>query len=496
MRKSGEVMDYIAGRNRHQQNLLPDCIEDYINEDNPVRVIDAYVEGLDMKALGFARSSPNVTGRPMYSPNDLLKLYLYGYLNRIRSSRRLEAETTRNLEVIWLINQLHPDHKTIARFRHDNPKALKKAFREFSRLCLKLDLYGRELLGIDGSKFRSVNSMDRGFNDAKLKDRISRIEARLEEYTKKMDELDKEEEATASEHSVEEIKAIVTDLTQRKSKYEGYLKKMKETGEKQVCETDPESRLMKSHGRIEPNYNVQTAVDSKNKLIVDFEVTNYPIDKNKLHMLTKRSVEILEVEHLTVTADTGYDSATDIGKCVMAGFEPHVAGVDITVCLPSDEPAEEITEQVKGRCIYLADRNIALCPMGHVMYPSNYRDSTRKGIFQNFKACGKCTCRCTDGKYKEYAIVMPKEEFRTTYNDGNLFIKQVRITPDRELVKKRKELVEHPFGTIKQAMATRYCLTKGLKNVSGEFSLTFLAYNLKRVINILGVKKLREVLEG
>jgi len=487
-------MEYISGRDRNQRNLLPDCIEDYVEENNSVRVIDAYVDSLDMEALGFSRGRPNETGRPMYSPYDLLKLYLYGYMNRIRSSRRLEAETARNLEVIWLMNQLRPDHKTIARFRHDNPESLKRAFREFVKLCVRLGLYGRELIAIDGSKFKAVNSADRSFTEKKLKERMSAIDAKIEEYNQLMDEIDARENDVATEYTAEEIASVVAGLTRKKAEYEGYAHRLEESGETQLCVTNPESRLIKSNGKIEANYNVQAAVDSKNKLLVDFEVTNDVLDKNKLHMMTSRSAELLETEDLTAVADTGYDSATDIARCVMDGIDVHVAGVDITVCVPSNEPSQEITSQVNGRCVYFSERNIAICPMGHVMYPARY---TREGkaAFHNFKACGKCVCRYTPRKYREFVIAMPAGQFRTLYDDSDLFLKQVRITPNQKLVKLRKTIVEHPFGTVKQAMDSRHCLTKGLRNVSGEFSLAFLAYNLKRVINILGTEKFLTALQ-
>jgi len=489
-------MEYISRENRDQINLLPECIEDYVEENNPVRIIDAYVNGLNLSELDFTRSQPNETGRPMYSPYDLLKLYLYGYMNRVRSSRGLEAEASRNLEVIWLIGKLRPDHKTIARFRHDNPDALKKVFRDFVKLCVRLGLYGRELVAIDGSKFKAVNSRDRWFTEKKLQERLARLEGKIEEYNRQMDEMDDQENRVASAYSKEEIKAAIAGLNRAKTKYEGYTKRLEESGEASITVTDPDSRMIMSGGRIEPSYNIQTAVDSKNKLLVDFEVTNDVMDKNKLHLMASRSSELLESDNLIAVADTGYDSATDIARCVMDGIDAHVAGVDITVCVPCDDPGQEIVSHVNGRCVYLAERNVAVCPMGQVMYPIRYKSRERKAAFHNFKACGKCGCRCSSKKYREFVIAMPAEQFRTTYDDSNLFVRQVRVTPNEKLVKLRKMIVEHPFGAVKQAMDSRHCLTKGLRNVSGEFSLAFLAYNLKRVINIMGTEKLMAALQG
>jgi len=488
-------MEYISRENRGQINLLPECIEDYVEEDNPVRVIDAYVNGLNLSELGFTRSQPNETGRPMYSPYDLLKLYIYGYMNRIRSSRGLETEAARNLEVIWLMGKLRPDHKTIARFRRDNPDALKKVFRNFVKLCVRLGLYGRELVAIDGSKFKAVNSRDRWFTEKKLQERLTRLDAKIEEYNRQMDEMDAEENGVSSEYSKEEIKAVIAGLNRAKTKYEGYATRLEESGETSIAVTDPDSRMIMSGGRIEPSYNIQTSVDSKNKLLVDFEVTNDVMDKNKLHLMASRSTELLETENLTAVADTGYDSATDIAECVMDGIDTHVAGVDITVCVPGNGPQQEIHSHVNGRPVYLADRNIAVCPMGNVLYPNHYKGRSGHAVFRNFKACAGCTCRCQNRKYREYLIIMPACDFRTTYDDSDLFLRQVRVTPNRKLVKLRKTIVEHPFGTVKYAMDSRRCLTKGLRNVSGEFSLAFLAYNLKRVINIMGTEKLMQALQ-
>ena len=488
-------MGYIMGKERSQINLLPECIEDYVEENNPVRVIDAYVNSLDLDGMSFTHGQPNETGRPPYSPYDMLKLYIYGYMNRVRSSRRLEAETVRNLEVIWLIGKLRPDHKTIARFRHDNPEALKQVFRQFVKLCVGLGLYGRELVAIDGSKFKAVNSGDRIFTEKKLREKIARMDAKIEAYHQEMDEADRREDTASTELTKEAIAAAIASLSKAKTDCEGYARALSESEETQIALTDPDCRLMKSGGRIEPCYNIQTSVDSKNKLLVDFEVTNNALDKNNLAPMATRSAELLEVENLTAVADTGYDCATDIADCVMNGIEPHVAGVDITVCIPTDEPQSEITSHVNGRAVYLPDRNIAICPMGKPLYPSSYRKKPGDAVFINGRACSKCTCRCIRGRQKEFTRAMPFADFHKEYDDSDLFVRQVRITPSRRLVRLRKTIVEHPFGTVKQAMDSRHCLLKGLRFVRGEFSLAFLSYNLKRVINIMGVPNLITTLQ-
>ena len=491
-------MNFINGEERNQIILMPESIDDYVDDNNSVRVIDAYINSLDLAELGFVRSQPNDTGRPMYAPKDLLKLYLYGYINRVRSSRRLETETKRNLEVIWLLRKLSPDHKTIARFRRDNTIALKNVFRDFVKLCMKLELYGKELITVDGSKFKAVNSKDRNFTQNKLTDRLARIEMRIQEYLEQLNEQDTQDNEAETEHTSEEITAIIAKLVERKSKYESYRKDMEESGETQKSLTDPDSRLMKYHGDTAVCYNVQTAADSKNKLIVDFDVTTQSQDKNQLSPLSIKAKEVLEVEELTAAADAGYDSATDIVNCIKNGITPHVAhiaGGDIQVCVETAETeVVPIDSHTNGRCVYIAERNLAVCPMGQVLYPSYYKAKVRVAIFRNGRACSKCLCKCSNERYKRFEMMMKKSEYIKEYNDKNLHVKQITVSSDKEILKQRKCIAEHPFGTIKRAMESGYMLTKGKQSVSGELSLTFLAYNFKRAVNIIGAKRMIEAI--
>ncbi|MCL2493713.1 MAG: transposase, partial [Clostridiales bacterium] len=363
-------MDFIEGDSRNQITLLPDSIEDYVSKDNPVRVIDAYVNQLDFEALGFSKYQPNDTGRPMYDPKDLLKLYIYGYMNRIRSSRRLEQETKRNLEVIWLVRKISPDHKTIARFRHDNSRALKNVFRDFVKLCMKIELYGKELVAIDGSKFKAVNSKERNFNDRKLKDRIARIDIRIEEYMQELQIGDAAEDSVGNEISPEGIAQIIADLSVRKEQYQSYVEELARSGETQKSLTDPDSRLMKGNGKLDVCYNVQTAVDSKNKLIAEFEVTTNASDSNQMTPIAARAKEILEVDTLTTIAAAGYDSVQDSVDGLMQGIDNQVAGTDFDVCIPAlNAQGPDIISHKEGRPVYFAERNIVLCPMGEVLYP-------------------------------------------------------------------------------------------------------------------------------
>lgn len=491
--KSGVYgMDFISGESRNQMILMPDSIDDYVDDNSSVRVIDAYINSLDLAKLDFTKPHPHDTGRPMYDPKDLLKLYLYGYMNRIRSSRRLEAETKRNLEVIWLLCKLSPDHKTIARFRHDNTVALKNVFRDFVKLCMRLGLYGKELVAIDGSKFKAVNSKDRNFTDKKLQERIARIDAKIEEYLRELEAGDARENNVSDGKSAEDIIRIIKELAERKERYQSYADELAKTGETQKSLTDPDSRLMMANGKLDVCYNVQTAVDAKNKLIAEFEVTNNAVDVNQITPMAERTKEILEADTITAVVDAGYDSVQDIVAGTNQGFDIHVAGTDFDICVPTDEqPGTEILSHKDGRCVYFKDRNIALCPMGKVLYPGFYKKAKGHGVFYNYKACKKCACKCAkEVRGRRYQVPMAESEFSKLYDDKNLFVKQIRISPDKEFVAQRKSIVEHPFGTVKRNMDAGYCLTKGLPNVSGEFSLTFLAYNLKRVINIWGVEKL------
>jgi len=487
-------MEFIRGEEREQIILFPESLDEYVGDNSPVHVIDAYVNSLDLEALGFSRSEPKSTGRPPYDPKDILKLYVYGYMNRIRSSRRLEAEGKRNLEVIWLLRKLTPDHKTIANFRRDNGAPLKNVFKDFVKLCMKLELYGKELAAIDGSKFKAVNSKRRNFTVDKLKDRLERIDKKIEEYLKELDEADKAEASVEKEKSGEEIGRIVKDLKERKELYQGYAEELTETGETQKSLTDGDSRLMQANGKMEVCYNVQTAVDSKNKLIVEFEVTNKTSDLNQMTPMAENVKEILEVEEIAIVADAGYNSATDIANAIQAGVDPHVAGTDFDICIPvTDGEGTEIPSHSNGRCIYVKDRNIGICPMGKTLYPRYYNKATGKAIFHNLAECKVCKCRCTtEVRGNQFQYVIAESSFSKEYNDKELVVKQIHVEPDKEVYKQRKSLSEHPFGTIKCAMDARYCLTKGKQRVSGEFALIFLAYNLKRVINILGSKKLIE----
>ena len=487
-------MKYIQGENRNQKIMFPDLLDDYIEDNNPVRVIDAYVNSINLKDLGF-KYSESSTGRPSYNPTDMLKLYIYGYFNKIRSSRKLEAETRRNVELMWLLNKLSPDHKTISRFRKDNVTVLKNVFRNFVSLCLKLNLYGKELIAIDGSKFKAVNSIDNNFNEEKLNFRIKRIDEQLENYLSLLNKNDSVE-TNSSSYTKDEINQAIISLNEKKKKYTDMKFKLKETGETQISITDPDSKRMNTPNNTNGIcYNIQSAVDDKNKLILDYEVTNLANDRNLLFFMAEKSKNILNLDNLTVVADKGYFTATDIAKCINNNITPHVSNKNgkVSMCILSDDNQNHIGQwqSFRGESVYIKERNLGVCSIGQLLFPRGYLKTENAAVFSNVKACKKCPYhdKCIK-TFKRLKVKMPRESFSKKYDDRDLFLKQINYSSDQNILKKRKTIVEHPFGTIKRHLNSGYCLLKGLKNVQGEFALTFLVYNLKRAINILGVKSL------
>src|SRR3989337_442776 len=316
-------MDYIHGFDRRQEILFPKMLDDYVSDENPVRFIDAFVEIQDLKELGFMHSELKVTGRPPYNPSDLSKLYLYGYLNSLRSSRKLRKECSRNLEVMWLLKNLTPDFKTIADFRKDNPEAIKKLFKSFVFFCKQLDLFGGEVVGIDGSKFKAVNSKQRNFNEDKLIKKLKDIEEKIDAYLNDL-EVNDTEESSINQPDAKELKEKIEQLKERKSEYKELLNKLETSGETQVSLTDPDSRMMLNNQKFDVCYNVQITFDAKNKLIVDYEVTNDVTDMDQLNEMASRAKEVLEVESLDVYSDKGYYNPDEIKKCIDNNMIPYV----------------------------------------------------------------------------------------------------------------------------------------------------------------------------
>src|SRR5882724_2121707 len=475
-------MDYIRGVTRNQVILFPESVEDYITEENPVRFIDAFVLSLDLAALGFLRAQPAETGRPAYDPGDLLRLYVYGYLNRVRSSRMLEREAKVNVEVMWLLGKLSPDFKTIADFRRDNLQAIKQVCREFTLLCRKLKLFGGELVAIDGSKFKAVNNRRRNFNEGRLTKAIKAIEEKIDGYLDDLDQADADEPGPDEPGpSATELREKIETLQQRKTTYQALHQGFKESGAKQVSLTDKDARSMvMHHGSTEVGYNVQTVVDEKHQLIVEHEVTNDSTDHAPLAEMALRAKETLAVEKLEVVADLGYYDGAEVKQCAQAG---------ITAYIP--KPLTSVNRKrglfTKQDFVYHEAKDCYRCPQGEEL---TYRyESFEQNRLIRYYTTGKCR----DCPLKSKCTTNSRGRRITRWVDEKLLedmARRVRARP--EVMRRRQQLSEPPFGTIKRAMGHGYFLMRGLNKVGAEMCLTVLSYNLKRVINIIGVKKMIE----
>ena len=472
-------MAYIAGPDRTQSVLLPDILDDFVAAENPVRFLDAFVAQLDLAALGFQRAVPAETGRPGYDPGDLLRLYLYGYLHRIRSSRRLEQESHRNIELMWLLRRLAPDFKTIADFRRDHAAALKGVGREFVVLCRRLGLFGGELLAIDGSKFRAVNARDRSYTPARLATLQRDIDRTITRYLKELERQDAAEAGTEGP-SADVLQEKIAALQQRQARYAALQHELAASGETARSLTDPDSRPMMSGGRIEVCYNVQTAVDAKHKLIVAEEATNAAADRAQLSPMATAAREALGGATPVVVADQGYYHGSEIKECLGAGLTPLVPR-------PRTSANEARGLFTKDDFVYDPGQDAYRCPAGEML---TYRTTTVElgRTIKNYRtsACGRCALRPRCTRNREGRKI-------TRWVDEHLLeVMEHRLARDRALFAQRKTLSEHPFGTMKRGMDQGYFLLKGLRKVRGEFSLTVLAYNLKRVLNIVGVPQLVE----
>ena len=474
-------MAYQKGNSRKQIILFPQAIDDYITEENQVRFIDAFVVELDLVELGFKYACPEQTGRPPYDPGDLLKLYIYGYLNKVRSSRRLEKETQRNIEVMWLLRKLKPDFKTIADFRKDNRKAFKKVFCEFSLLCKKLDLFGGELLAIDGSKFKAVNGSHKNFTQNKLNRILKEIDEKIDNYLKMLDASDKEE-AHIKRLTTKELKEKIEYLKDRKIRHEQLKEKMESRKDTQISLTDPDSRSMPKSPKVNVGYNVQTAVDARHNLIVEQNVTNDVTDLNQLSRVAIKAKEIIGVDRLKVVADKGYYNGNEVKKCEEENIEAYISKPLTSANTKAGLYGKEVFR-------YDSERDCYICPAGQDL---TYRfDTVEKGRhirYYTTRACKTCQMKskCTRNKEGRRITRWVHEEI--------LEQMEKRVASNPDLMKKRKMIVEHPFGTIKHWNDQGYFLMRGLEKVRAEMSLSALAYNIKRVINILDVPKMIQAL--
>lgn len=475
-------MNLIQGCDRQQQLFLPECIEDYVGQDNPVRFIDAFVDSLDLQALGFVFPKDNSQnrGRPGYHPRHLLKLYVYGYFNQIRSSRRLEAECHRNLEVIWLLGKLAPDFKTIADFRKDNAQAFKAVLRKFNQLCQQLELFGGELMALDGTKVKGQNAPDRNWSLTKLDKRKEKLELRLAEYLKALEQ--EEKEPIAPERpTAQELKQKIQQIKQQQQEVGQKVQQIQALGQTQMSVTDPDSRSMKgAHGHV-VGYNVQGVVDAKHHLLVCTEVTNLVVDQGQLAPMVQAAKGELPMEGVKVVADGAYYKAQDIKSCQEMGVEPHVKEV-------KNSSSERAGLFGKNDFKYNQQRDVYRCPAGQEL--TKRREMMDKGrLLFNYNhpaACAQCKWkhRCT------------KAEYRTVSrweHEASLERMAAQMEAQPEYLAKRKVLIEHCWGTFKWLLSGGFLL-KGLKKVCAEVSLAHLGYNLKRALNVVGLEKLLKAL--
>ena len=482
-------MSYVQGLSRDETMLLPASVDDYVSDENPVRALDAFVDSLDLQEIGFELRDEEVVGRPGYHPATLLKLYLWGYFNRVRSSRQLEKACTENLNVIWLTGNLRPDHSTISDFRKHHPQALQQIFREFNLLCIKLGLFGKELIGIDGAFVKAVNGKARSYTKTKITKLLETINESITSYLEQLestDKLDNETGSTAEESSNSEaLRDKIDRMEERRKELGELLKKCGDSETGQVNLTDPDSRQLRKKGQHTVGYNVQSAVDDKHHLVASCEVTQDPTDMHQLDRMAQQAKDDMGLdddETIKALADKGYCCPAEISACQKHNTETFVP-------VPKTQPAGDGTVKDED-FLYQPESDTYRCPQGKVL-PRKADDVRDTGnsfqVYYEAKQCRDCPLlgRCTKGKYRKFKVSIHKEAM-----DG--LRERNRANP--KLYAKRRALAEHPFGTIKEWGADLLC--RGLELAKAETRLSFWAYNFKRVINVLGVKNLIAAIQG
>lgn len=479
-------MSYLRGVARQQMMLLPESVEDYVSEDNPVRVIEAFVEGLDLQALGFEIKAEEAPGAPPYDPKAMLKLYVYGYLNRIRSSRELEKAARRNLEVIWLLGRLTPDHWTINAFRRGHRARFKAVFRQFNLVCGSLGLFGAELVAIDGTFLKAVNSPRRNFSQGKVRRMIEEIDARSEAYLEALEAAEREAPAqslaAAGGARPSQIQSKLAALEDKRRECAQLLEKLSAEPGAQVSLTDPESRALCKKGEFTVGYNAQIAVDSAQHLIAAQEVTREPNDATLLMPMAQAAREALGVEKIAAVADRGYYSHEQVCACAEAGIEAYVPSPRRCVAGEGGYPIEVFR--------YDAARDLYVCPQGRELprHSDTTKASGRHRTYYDSSVCRDCPVRpaCTRGAYRKLTVHEHQEILAANH---------ARLRARPEIMAQRHALAEHPFGTLKFWLGYRALLCRGLEMVRAEFSLSCLAYNFRRALNVLGVPRLLEALQ-
>ncbi len=475
---------FIRGESRQQSALFPESLDDYISEDNPARLLDAFVDSLDLGTLGFERVNPAATGRPAYHPSILLKIYIYGYLNRIQSSRRLERETQRNIELIWLTGRLSPDFKTIADFRKDNGGAIRKTCTQFVVLCRQLELFEHSTLVIDGSKFKAVNSRDRNYTPGKLKARIAQTEERVARYLDELDRADRQPDSLPQ--------ARITHLKERLEAAKGLLKRLDSLNDvieqspgHQVSLTDPDARSMATSGKGTGivGYNVQAVVDAKHHIIVAHEVTNLGHDRSQLGNMARKGKQAIAKDDVTVFADRGYYSGVEVLECEKENITALVPKV-----ITSNSRAAGRFE--KRDFIYFSDEDEYECPAGkRAKYRYSSQDKGLNVLVYWSSDCPACPIR-------EKCTTSDNRRIRRWEHEAVMDRMQSRLDNLPEAARIRRQTVEHPFGTLKGWMGATHFLTKTLPRVSTEMSLHVLAYNMKRMLSIFGTQRLVQAIQA
>jgi transposase len=475
---------FIEGVDRNQNTLLPECLDDFVVEDNAVRVIDVFVDELELRELGFGGVAPQATGRPAYHPSVLLKLYIYGYINRIQSSRRLEREAQRNIELMWLTGRLTPDFKTIADFRKDNGKAIRRVCSQFVVLCRQLNLFSEAIVAIDGSKFKAVNNRDRNFTSAKMKRRMEQIEESIDRYLSQLDTADRQEPPVV-QVKVDRLRDKISALKEEMQRLKELEVRMLKAPDKQISLTDPDARSMATSGKGTGmvGYNVQTAVEPEHHLIVAHEVTNVGHDRGQLSRMAKSARDATGIEELTVVADRGYFDGEEILACEAAG---------ITTFLPKPLTSGSKADGRFGKqdFIYITKDDEYRCPAGQRLI--KHMTTVEHGMTLHSYWCSVCPAcpmkeQCTTGK---------ERRVKRWEHEAVIDAMQARLDRDPDKMRVRRQTVEHPYGTIKAWMGATHFLTRTLGRVSTEMSLHVLAYNLKRVMNILGTGALRDAIRA
>ena len=475
---------FVEGKDRRQGVLLPEFLDDYVSPENPVRVIEVFVDELDLGALGFAGVVPEATGRPAYHPGLLLKIYVYGYINQIASSRRLEREAQRNVELMWLTGRLAPDFKTIADFRKDNGPAIRAACRKFIDVCRRLDLFTHAVVAIDGSKFKAVNARDKNFTKGKLKKRMEQVEASIERYMAALETADRQEGELAQAKSGR-LQEKIAALREQMAAFKALEPVVHAAPDQQISLTDPDARSMATSGRGSGvvGYNVQAAVDTKHHLIVTHEVTNTGHDRNQLSGMAAQARVAMGIEALDVLADRGYFDSEEVLACQGIGVTPYVPK-------PLTSGSKAKGRFGKQDFVYLADDDVYRCPAGEILtrHFTSVEDGMNLHVYWTAR-CGGCALkpRCTTGK---------ERRIKRWEHEAVIEAMQDRLDRTPGAMRTRRATVEHPFGTLKAWMGATHFKTRSLEKVRTEMSLHVLAYNMKRMIAMLGPQSLIEAIRA